>query len=95
MPRGSGPHEDSSVLTSAAQMNRARNQAANIVVVKRQRRVERDRHICDLATLFLKRVGFDVERAGPDASGSKGATSRARDCHHRILPGVDGLALCR
>ena len=87
------------MLTSAAQMNRATNQAANIVrgaspgIVL----VERDRHICDLATLFLKRVGFVVERAETGYIGLE----RVRRLGHAIViteilvPELDGLALCR
>jgi two-component system response regulator MprA len=59
--------------------------------------VERDRHICDLATLFLTRVGFDVERAETGYIGLE----RVRRLEQAIViteilvPELDGLALCR
>jgi DNA-binding response OmpR family regulator len=80
-------------------MNRATNQAGNILggaspsIVL----VERDRHICDLVTLFLQRVGFAVERAESGYIGLE----RVRRLGHAIviteilLPELDGLALCR
>jgi CheY-like chemotaxis protein len=59
--------------------------------------VERDRHICDLVTLFLERVGFTVERADTGYLGLE----RVRRLGHAIVitevlaPELDGLALCR
>ena len=59
--------------------------------------VERDRYVCDLVMLFLKRVGFEVEIA---ESGYIGL-ARVRHLERAIViteilvPALDGLALCR
>ena len=86
-------------MTGAVEMNRAMNQAANIMqgappsIVL----VERDRHICDLVTLFLKRVGFDVERAETGYIGLERVRhlGRAIVITEILVPELDGLALCR
>jgi two-component system response regulator MprA len=59
--------------------------------------VERDRHICDLVTLFLKRVGFDVERAETGYLGLERVRHlrRAIVITEILVPELDGLALCR
>jgi CheY-like chemotaxis protein len=59
--------------------------------------VERNRHICDLVTVFLERVGFEVEVAetGYIALERVRRLGRAIVITEILLPELDGLALCR
>jgi len=59
--------------------------------------VERDRHVCHLVTVFLKRVGFEVEVAETGYIGLDRARrlERAIVITEVLVPELDGLALCR
>jgi DNA-binding response OmpR family regulator len=59
--------------------------------------VERDRHVCALVTLFLKRVGFEVEVAATGYLGLDRVRrlGRAIVITEILVPELDGLALCR
>jgi len=68
------------------------NIAAPIVVL-----VERDRHVCSLVTLFLNRVGFEVEVAETGYLGLDRVRSlgRAIVITEVLIPALDGMELCR
>ena len=59
--------------------------------------VERDRHVCHLVTVFLKRVGFEVEVAETGYIGLDRVRrlERAIVITEVLVPELDGLALCR
>lgn len=59
--------------------------------------VERDRHVCALVTLFLKRVGFEVEVVDTGYLGLDRVRrlGRAIVITEILVPALDGLALCR
>ena len=59
--------------------------------------VDRDRHVCHLVTLFLGRVGFEVELAETGYLGLDRVRrlGRAIVITEVLVPGLDGLALCR
>jgi two-component system response regulator MprA len=76
---------------STYQAGKVAGGAPNIVLV------ERDRHVCHLVTIFLKRVGFEVEVAETGYIGLDRVRrlERAIVITEVLVPELDGLALCR
>lgn len=81
-----------STLIASSEAVAIRTAAPALILV-----VERDPHIKKLERFFLEQAGFRVEFADDGAQG----LARARVLHPRILvteiilPGVDGLNVCR
>ncbi|MEA2697183.1 MAG: hypothetical protein QOI66_1454 [Myxococcales bacterium] len=86
------------LLPDAAKTDQARNEAAIMTAAApRIVLVERDRHVCALITLFLKRVGYEVDVVDTGYLG----LDRVRRLGSAIViteilvTALDGLALCR
>jgi DNA-binding response OmpR family regulator len=59
--------------------------------------VERDEHVRELESYFLREAGFDVEFASNGEAALELARTKRFDLiiTEILVPGVDGLALCR